>query len=58
MEKELLQALKNLVEVKDEILGHVEFCRDGLSDDYAYLFEDAERAINKAEPKVMEDELM
>ena len=58
MEKELLQALKNLVEFKDEILGHIEFCRDGLSDDYAYLFEDAELAINKADPKVEEEDLI
>ena len=58
MKKELLEALKNLVEVKDEILGHINFCREGLEDDYSYLFEDAERAINKAEPKVKEEELM
>ena len=49
MEKELLEALKNLIAVKGEILGHICFCREGLEDDYAYLFEDAERVVKAVE---------
>ena len=49
MENELLEALKNLVAVKSEILGHINFCREVLEDVYVYLFEDAERVIKKAQ---------
>lgn len=48
MEKELIEALQDLLNAKSEILGHLEFCRDGLSEDYEHLFDNAENAIEKA----------
>ena len=47
MEEKLIEALNDLLAKKQEILGHIEFCRDGLSEDYKYLFDNAERVGKK-----------
>ena len=48
MEEKLIEALQDLVNVKSEILGHLDFCIEGLSEDYEWLFDNAENAIKEA----------
>lgn len=48
MEEKLIEAINDLLAKKQEILGHIEFCRGGLSEDYEYLFDNAERVVSEA----------
>jgi len=46
---ELLEAVVSLMEVKSKIEADVEFCREGrYEDEYGYIFDEIERAIEKA----------
>jgi len=48
MEKELIEALNDFLKVKSEILGHLNFCKEDLADDYEYIFDNAKKIVGKA----------